>query len=113
MKELRAVAEADYKNYSPINGVVEPDFLEYLKETFRKWQQYYREGVTLGSREIAVLSNMVAGARMNARFGFEKYVQRFTDKDGQEWFTLMIYRNWEEAEIGAEPLYSFETKIYK
>ena len=54
MDRLRA-AEANYKSYAPINGVVEPDFLEYLKETFRKWQQYHEEGVALGSREIAKL----------------------------------------------------------
>ncbi len=113
MKEFRTVTEADYKNYHPINGVVEPDFLEYLKETFRKWQQYYREGVTLGSREIAMLSNVVTGAKMNARFGFEKYAQHFMDEDGQEWFSLMIYRNREELEIDTEPLYCFATKIYK
>lgn len=105
------MAEANYKNYHPINGVVEPDFLEYLKETFRKWQQYHREGVTLGSREIAILSNVVAGAKLNARFGFEQFAQRFTDDDGQKWFVLNIYKNREELQIDAEPLYCFASKI--
>ena len=72
MDRLKA-AEANYKSYTPINGVVEPDFLEYLKETFRKWQQYHKEGVTLGSREIAKLSNMVAGARLNSRLGLRNW----------------------------------------
>lgn len=112
MDRLR-MAEANYKNYHPINGVVEPDFLEYLKETFRKWQQYHKEGVALGSREIAKLSNVVEGARINSRFGFEKFANRFTDEEGQEWFSLLIYKNREEMEIDAEPLYLFATKIHR
>ena len=112
MDKLRA-AEANYKSYAPINGVVEPDFLEYLKETFRKWQQYHEEGVALGNREIAKLSNVVAGARLNSRFGFEKFAQRFTDDDGQEWFSLLIYKNQEELEIDAEPLYCFASRIHR
>ncbi len=112
MDKLR-MAEANYKNYAPINGVVEPDFLEYLKETFKKWQQYHNEGVALGSREIAKLSNVVDGARMNSRFGFEKFTHHFTDGEGQEWFSLMIYKNREEMEIDAEPLFHFTTKTCK
>jgi hypothetical protein len=112
MDKLR-MAEANYKSYTPINGVVEPDFLEYLKETFRKWQQYHEEGVTLGSREIAKLSNVVEGARINSRFGFEKFANRFTDEEGEEWFSLMIYKNREEMEIDAEPLYCFASRIHR
>ncbi len=112
MDRLRA-AETKYKSYTPINGVVEPDFLEYLKETFRKWQQYHKEGVALGSREIAKLSNVVDGARINSRFGFEKFANRFTDEEGQEWFSLMIYKNREEMEIDVEPLFHFATKIQR
>lgn len=107
------VEELNYKNYNPINGVVEPDFFEYLKETFKKWQKYYIEGITLGSREIAKMLNMVDGARLNSRFGFEKFSQRFMDEEGQEWFSIMIYKNREDAEIDVEPLYSFATKIHR
>ena len=70
-----SMVETNYKSYHPINGVVEPDFLEYLKETFRKWQQYHEEG--------------------------------------QEWFSLMIYKNREEMEVDAQPLYHFTTRIHK
>ena len=112
MGKLRA-AETNYKSYAPINGVVEPDFLEYLKETFRKWQQYHEEGVALGNREIAKLSNVVAGARLNSRFGFEKLARRFTDEEGEEWFCLMIYKNREELEIDADPLYCFASRIHR
>lgn len=106
-------AETEYKHYMPINGVVEPDFLEYLKKTFRKWKQYHEEGVTLGSREIAKLSNVVNGARLNSHFGFEKFTHRFTDGEGQEWFSLMIYKNREEMENDAEPLYHFAAQIHR
>ena len=93
MDRLKA-AEANYKSYTPINGVVEPDFLEYLKETFRKWQQYHEEGVTLGSREIAKLSNVVEGARINSRFGFEKFANRFTDIPD---IPVLGLRNWQSV----------------
>lgn len=112
MDRLRT-AEANYKSYTPVNGVVEPDFLEYLKETFRKWQQYHKEGVALGSREVAKLSNVAEGARLNSRYGFEKSARHFTDDGGQEWFSLMIYKNREELEIDAEPLYCFASRIYR
>lgn len=107
------MAETLYKDYFPINGVVEPDFLEYLKETFRRWQQYHNEGVVLGSREIARLSNVVAGAKLNSRYGFENLAQRFTDEDGQECFCLLIYKNREQMEIAEKPLYHFMTKIHR
>ena len=27
------------KSVTPLNGIVEPDFLEYLDKTFKRWQQ--------------------------------------------------------------------------
>ena len=107
------IAETEYKNYHPINGVVEPDFLEYLKETFKKWQQYHVEGVALGNREIAKLQNVVEGARINSRYGFEKLAHRITDADGQEWFALKIYKNREQMESGTQPLYIFAVRILR
>ena len=101
------------KSVTPLNGIVEPDFLEYLDKTFKRWQQLAAQGVTLGSREIAKLSNVVEGARINSRFGFEKFANRFTDEEGEEWFSLMIYKNREEMEIDAEPLYCFASRIYR
>ena len=103
--------EIDIRDLSPISGIVEPDFLEHIKMTFRRWQQYHEEGVPLGSREIAKLSNMLEGARMNSRFGFAESVQRFTDEDGEEWIHLLIYPNGDEMKAGAEPLYHFGTRI--
>ena len=101
------------KNVTPTNGIVEPDFLEYLKKTFKKWQQLHAEGVTLGGREIAKLTATVQGAKLNARFGFEAITHRGLDDEGQDRFTLMIYKNREEMEIDAEPLYCFASRIYR
>ena len=47
------------KSVTPLNGIVEPDFLEYLDKTFKRWQQLAAQGVTLGSREIAKLTDTV------------------------------------------------------
>ena len=100
------------KDYQPINGVVEPDFLEYLKKTFQGWQQYFKEGVTLGSREIAKLTDTTYGAKLNARYGFEAVTRREPDEEGQDRFTLMIYKNREAVE-NDQPLYHFTTPIHR
>lgn len=100
------------KNMIPTNGIVEPDFLEYLTKTFKHWQQLHTEGVTLGGREIAKLTATVQGAKLNARFGFEAVTNRGTDDEGQERFTLMIYKN-REAEEAGKPLYHFSTQIHR
>lgn len=100
------------KNMTPTNGIVEPDFLEYLKKTFKKWQQLHDEGVTLGGREIAKLTATVQGAKLNARFGFEAITHRGLDDEGQDRFTLMIYKNREAVET-EKPLYHFTTPIYR
>ena len=64
------------KGNAPINGVVEPDFLEYLEKQFKRWQQLAENGVALGSREVAKLTDTIYGARLNARFGFEAVMHR-------------------------------------
>ena len=86
------------KSVTPLNGIVEPDFLEYLDKTFKRWQQLAAQGVTLGSREIAKLTDTVYGAKLNARYGFEAVARREPDEEGQDRFTLMIYKNREAVE---------------
>lgn len=100
------------KSIAPLNGIVEPDFLEYLDKTFKRWQQLADQGVTLGSREIAKLTDTIYGARLNARYGFEVITNRGPDEEGQEHFTVMFYRNREVAET-EKPLYTFSTPIYR
>lgn len=97
----------------PINGIVEPYFLEYLVSTFEHWNRLRAEKVALGTREIAKFENVVMGAKMNSRFGFEAVIRRgILDKDNEEHYILLIYRNREKMEA-KEPLYSFDTKIYR
>ena len=52
--------------YAPINGVVEPDFLKYLEDTFSQWHKLWEDGVTLGTREIFKFENVLKGASLNA-----------------------------------------------
>lgn len=100
------------KSVTPLNGIVEPDFLEYLDKTFKRWQQLAAQGVTLGSREIAKLTDTVYGAKLNARYGFEAVARREPDEEGQDRFTLMIYKNREAVE-NDPPLYHFTTPIHR
>ena len=98
------------ETYTPTNGVVEPDFLEYLSKKFRQWDELYEQGISLGSREIANFATTVQGAKLNAHFGFEPVSYRGANADGQEQFTLLIYKNREAVKTG-KPLYHFSTKI--
>lgn len=98
------------KTHTPTNGVVEPDFLEYLNKKFQKWNDFYEQGISLGSREIANFATTVQGAKLNARFGFEPVLHRGPDAEGQERYTFMIYKNREAVETEM-PLYHFSTKI--
>lgn len=98
------------KTHTPTNGVVEPDFLEYLNKKFKQWDGLYEQGISLGSREIANFAATVQGAKLNARFGFETVLDRGSDEEGQERFNFSIYRNREAVKTEG-PLYHFSTKI--
>ena len=97
---------------TPFHGTMETDFLEYLDKTFKRWQQLADQGVTLGSREIAKLTDTVYGARLNARYGFEVTTHRGPDEEGQECFTIMFYKD-KLAKKAERPLYTFGTPIYR
>lgn len=98
-------------NNQPINGVVEPDFLQYLIKTFKDWNKLHEDKTPLGTREISKLQWILYGAKQNARFGFEAVAKRHMEED-KEHFTLMIYQNKEELETG-KPLYFFDTPIHR
>lgn len=99
------------KIHIPINGVVEPDFLDYLNKKFKRWNNLYEQGNILGTREIVNFEATVQGAKLNAHFGFEPVSHRGRDAEGQECFTFSIYRNREAVKTG-KPAYHFVTKIY-
>lgn len=99
-------------NNQPINGVIEPDFLQYLTKTFKDWNKLHEDKTTLGTREISKMQWILYGAKRNARYGFEAVAKRHrVEEEDQEHFTLMIYKNKEELKNG-EPLYYFDTPIY-
>lgn len=103
----------DIEEYQPTKGIVEKELLEYLKKTFKKWEKYFNEKVTLGTREISKLHERLIGAKLNARYDFEAIMQRnMDDEEKEEYLTLMIYKNKEAVET-EEPLYFFTTKIYR
>ncbi len=100
------------ERWKPENGIVEPDFLEYLVRTFDRWQKLSMEGVTLGTREIAKFQNILMGAKLNSRFGFDATVKRKIGEDGLEHYTLRIYKNRKAVKKG-EHLYTFDTVIFR
>lgn len=101
------------ERWKPENRVVEPDFLEYLVRTFDRWQKLSMEGVTLGTREIAKFQNILMGAKLNSRFGFDATIKReILEEDGLEHYILRIYRNRKAVKKGM-PLYTFDTVIFK
>lgn len=104
------------KGMMPTNGMVEPDFLEYLKKTFKEWQQLKEEGVALGSRAIGICKNTIDGARLNCRFGFEYEIGRTEREfDGQEVVRLVIYNNTSKTKNNPEKevAYLFEAEVCK
>lgn len=36
------------KTMMPINNQIEPDFLEHIKSTFKRWRDLNTQGVTIG-----------------------------------------------------------------
>lgn len=99
--------------YTPINGVVEPDFLKYLEDTFSRWNKLFDECVTLGMREISKFENVLIGANLNAHIGFEAYTHMGWDETtGRKHYTVLIFKNRREMEK-EPPLYTFDTPIFK
>lgn len=98
------------KIMNPTNGKVEPDFLHYLVQRFKRWQQLKEDKVTLGSREIMALKNVVEGARLNSRYGFSFNLAR--EKRGSvEMVVLQIFTDKDQKKEGT-PGYLFEAEIY-
>lgn len=98
--------------YAPINGVIEPDFLKYLEDTFSKWNKLFEDGVTLGTREIFKFENVLKGASLNAHTGFAAYTHRgWNEETERNHYTVLIYKNQRAMET-EPPLYTFNTPIF-
>lgn len=66
------------KTMMPINNQIEPDFLEHIKSTFKRWRDLNTQGVTIGARELSNFAFTLKGASMNSHLGFAYNVQRMT-----------------------------------
>lgn len=96
-----------------INGVVEPDFLEYVEETFSKWNKLFEDGITLGTREITKFESAVNGGKLNSRFGFFSISHRgWNEETQQNHYTITIYKNI-KASTSEKPLFVFDTPIHE
>ena len=101
------------KDYTAINGVVEPDFLNYLQSTFKEWQRLAEQKTALGSRAISKANQIIEGARLNAHAGFTYHFRvKERETDGKEVIRLQIFTNCNK-EVAGEPQYTFEAEIYK
>ena len=101
------------KKNVPINGVIEPDFLKYLEDTFSRWHKLWEDGVTLGTREISKFENVLMGAKLNAHTGFMPSMHRGSNEETeQNHYTVLIYKNQKAMET-EPPLFTFDTPIFE
>lgn len=97
------------KAMMPINNQIEPDFLEHIKSTFKRWRDLNTQGVTIGARELSNFAFTLKGASMNSHLGFKyNFNPRGTDTDGNPAITLKLYTKPEQMNPAADrPVYEF------
>lgn len=97
------------KTMMPINNQIEPDFLEHIKSTFKRWRDLNTQGVTIGARELSNFAFTLKGASMNSHLGFKyNFNPRGTDTDGNPAITLKLYTKPEQMSPAADrPVYEF------
>lgn len=97
------------KTIMPINNQIEPDFLEHIKSTFKRWRDLNTQGVTIGARELSNFAFTLKGASMNSHLGFKyNFNPRGTDADGNPAITLKLYTKPEQMNPAADrPVYEF------
>ena len=90
------------KTMMPINNQIEPDFLEHIKSTFKRWRDLNTQGVTIGARELSNFAFTLKGASMNSHLGFKyNFNPRGTDADGNPAITLKLYTKPEQMNPAA------------
>lgn len=101
--------EKAIKAMMPINNQIEPDFLEYIKRTFRRWRELNTQGVAVGTRQLNNFAFTLKGASMNSHLGFKyNFNPRGTDAEGNPAITLKIYTDAEQMNPAADrPCYEF------
>lgn len=94
------------KTMMPINNQIEPDFLEYIKETFKRWNILYIQGVTVGVRELNNFAFILKGASMNSHLGFKyKFNPRGMDEEGNPAIILKLYIRPDQIDPAADKPY--------
>jgi len=82
------------KEQLPINNQIEPDFLEYIKRTFKHWQDVNDQGQEVGVRELSNFAFTLKGAYMNSHLGFYTIsIPGESDADNNPAITLKIWTN--------------------
>lgn len=103
------------KEQQPINNQIEPDFLQFLKDHFKHWNELTAEGVEIGVRELSNFAFILKGAAMNSHLGFiYNFNPRAESAAGRLAITLSIYTDkaaYQSAPFSAEPQYYFECEI--
>jgi hypothetical protein len=102
------------KAMMPINNQIEPDFLEHIKSTFKRWRDLNTQGVTIGARELSNFAFTLKGASMNSHLGFKyNFNPRGTDADGNPAITLKLYTKPEQMNPAADrPVYEFAAPLH-
>jgi hypothetical protein len=96
------------KEQLPINNQIEPDFLEYIKRTFKHWQDVNDQGQEVGVRELSNFAFTLKGAYMNSHFGFlYNFNPRGADADNNPAITLKIWTNKNSNMATSEPQFEF------
>ncbi len=99
------------KEQLPINNQVEPDFLQFLKDTFKHYEELTAQGVEIGYRELNNFAFTLRGAAMNSHIGFKfKFDPRGTSKNGNIAITLKVFTDKNQEQTDA-PHYYFECEI--
>lgn len=101
------------KTMIPINNQIEPDFLEYVKKTFKRWNELHTQGVTVGVRELNNFAFILKGASMNSHLGFKyNFNPRGTDEEGNQAITLKLYIRPDQIDPAADrPYFEFVALI--
>ena len=98
-------------NMMPINNQIEPDFLEYIRKTFKHWEEVHGQRQAVGTRELNNFTFSLKGACMNSHLGFKyAFNPRGIDEDNNPAITLKIWTNPDGNQVTDEPQYEFSAQ---
>jgi len=99
------------KQYTPINNQIEPDFLQFIKDTFKRWEEITAQGTAIGTRELSNFAFVLKGAAMNSHIGFVyNFNPRGESEAGALAIQLSIYTD-KTQHLNGCPAMFFELEI--